>query len=83
MHVYDPFKSTVTTYASTAIPMERERGEAKTLSFATFAPHTRLCAAACCLSRACLVPCGPVSAELPGVANCSLGILNANNTPVR
>ena len=46
MHVYDPFKSTVTTYASTAIPMERERGEAKTLSFATFALHTRLCAAA-------------------------------------
>jgi len=25
-----------------------------------FALHTRLCAAACCLSRACLVPCGRV-----------------------
>ncbi len=41
MHVYDPFKSTVTTNASTAIPMERETIEDKTLSFATLVSYTR------------------------------------------
>ena len=83
MHVYDPFKSTVTTNASTAIPMERETIEDKTLSFATLVSYTRSVPLRVVCHKHVSYHVVLCQLNLPGVANCTVGILNANNTPVR
>ena len=80
MHVYIPFKSTVTTNASIAIPMERESSENKSLSIGSYTRSVPL--RVVCHEHVSyhVVLC---QLNLPGVANCTVGILNANNTPVR